>query len=109
MQIAGRNDSDSREEPSCRVCEPPPTHVHTTRLEKIEAHWTVGDFADLLEGVSVLFHERKNPSGKTMLWLLDSETNVLHPEECDLFAKVRWQDFSAALQWDEGHVGHSER
>lgn len=38
---------------------------------------------------------------------MESTRKTLYKEECKLFAKVRWQDFSTALQWDEGHVRHS--
>lgn len=44
-----------------------------------------------------------------MLLMMESKTEMLYKEECKLFAKVRWQDFSPALRWDEGHVRHSGR
>lgn len=36
----------------------------------------------------------------------ESKWKTHREEECELPAKVRWQDFSAALQRDEGHVRH---
>lgn len=40
---------------------------------------------------------------------MESKTKMLYQEECELFAKVRWQDLSTALQWDQGHVRRRER
>lgn len=64
---------------------------------------------ELLFPFSLKIRLDKYHCGKKMLLMMESKTWMLYKEECELFAKVRWQDFSTALQWDEGHVRRSER